>query len=105
MPPKARPHLDRRGLIPDSGGPKGSNVAWEEVLMRSLGAIFLLLAFVVLMLDSRRFRALVRSNGWRRHDPQAGMPAGANPDRVGLTLRQIQMRIPADRQDGGASAA
>ena len=105
MPPKARPHLDRRGLIPDSGEPKGSNVPREEVTMRSLGAVLLLLAFVVLVLDSRRLRALVRSKGWPRRDSQAGIPAGDNPDRVGLTLRQIQMRIPVDRQDGGASAA
>jgi len=74
-------------------------------MMRSLGAVLLLLTFVVLVLDSRRLRALVRSKGWPRRDPQAGIPAGANPDRVGLTLRQIQMRIPVDRQDGGASAA
>jgi hypothetical protein len=73
--------------------------------MRSLGAIFLLLAFVVLVLDSRRLRALVRSKGWPRRDAQATIPAGADPDRVGLTLRQIQMRIPVDRHDGDASAA
>ncbi len=73
--------------------------------MRSLGAILILLTFVVLVLDSRRFRALVRSKGGPRRASQAGIPAGANPDQVGLTLRQIQMRIPVDRQDGGASAA
>ena len=104
MPPKARPHMDRGGVIPDSGVPKGSNVPWEEVMMRSLGAVLLLLTFVVLVLDSRRLRSLVRSKGGPRREPQAGIPAG-DPDRVGLTLRQIQMRIPVDRQDGGASAA
>ena len=104
MPPKARPHLDRGGVIPDSGVPKGSNVPWEEVMMRSLGAVLLLLTFVVLVLDSRRRRSRVRSKGGPRREPQAGIPAG-DPDRVGLTLRQIQMRIPVDRQDGGASAA
>jgi hypothetical protein len=64
-----------------------------------------LLVFVALVLDSRRLRDLVRSKGWPRRDARPGIPAGANPDQVGLTLRQIQMRIPVDRQDGGASAA
>ena len=73
-------------------------------MMRSLGAVLLLLTFVGLVLDSRRLRALVRSKGGSRRDPQAGIPPG-DPDRVGLTLRQIQMRIPVDRQDDGASAA
>lgn len=105
MPLTPRPHLDRLGVIPDSGVPKGSNVSWEEVSMRSLGAVLVLMVFVVLVLDSRRIRALVRSKGGQRRDPQAGIPAGADPDRVGLTLRQIQMRFPVDGQDGGASAA
>ena len=73
--------------------------------MRSLGAMFILLVFVVLVLDSRRVRALVRSKGASRRAAQPGIPAGANPDQVGLPLRQIQMRIPVDRQDDGASAA
>ena len=73
--------------------------------MRSLGAMFILLVFVVLVLDSRRVRALVRAKGGSRRASRPGIPAGANPDQVGLPLRQIQMRIPVDRQDGGASAA
>ena len=31
----------------------------------------------------------------------SGIPAGANPDQVGITLRQIQMRTNRDWQDGG----
>ena len=52
-----------------------------------------------------RLRAWVRSIGGARRKSGTGIPAGANPDQVGLTLRHIQMRIPVDRQDGGASAA
>ncbi len=68
--------------------------------MRSLGAthLIMLLVFVVLVLDSRRLRDLAR----RRRESRLGIPAGGNPDRVGLTLRQIQMRTHVDWQDGGA---
>ncbi|MGH9008321.1 MAG: hypothetical protein ACRDYF_00565, partial [Acidimicrobiia bacterium] len=71
--------------------------------MRSLGAahLIMLLVFVVLVLDSRRLHALARSTGRARRDSQSGIPAGANPDQVGLPLRQIQMRIHVDWQDGG----
>lgn len=63
--------------------------------MRSLGAaqLMILLVFVVLVLDSRRLRALTRR---ARRD---SIPPGGNPDRVGLTLRQIQMRTHVDGQD------
>lgn len=73
--------------------------------MRNLVAMLVVLAFVVLVLDLRRLRALVRSKGGARRDVRAGIPAGTHPDQVGLPLRQIQMRIPLDRQDDGASAA
>jgi hypothetical protein len=73
--------------------------------MRSLGAahLLVLVGFVVLVLDSRRLHALARSNGRGRRDSISGhgLPAGANPDQVGLPLRQIQMRIHVDWQDGG----
>jgi hypothetical protein len=61
------------------------------------------LAFVALLLDSRRLHALARSagRGRRRAIRGGGIPAGANPDQVGLPLRQIQMRIHVDWQDGG----
>ena len=70
--------------------------------MRSLGAthLVLLLLFVGLLLDSRRFHALARVTGRARRDSGAGIPAG-DPDRVGLTLRQIQMRTYVDWEDGG----
>lgn len=72
--------------------------------MQSLGAAHLLvfLVLVVLTLDSRRLRALVRS-GLRRRESgsRRGMPPGADPDRVGLPLVQIQMRRHVDWQDGG----
>ena len=74
--------------------------------MRSLGSTHLLMlaAFVVLVLDSRRFHALARLTGRSRRDPRRaarGIPAGAHPDQVGLPLRQIQMRTNVDWQDGG----
>lgn len=71
--------------------------------MRSLGAIpiLMLLVLVVLALDSRRLHALARSTVRDRRATEVRIPAGANPDRVGLTLRQIQMRIYVDWEDGG----
>jgi len=75
--------------------------------MRSLGAphLLMLLVLVLLALDSRRLHTLARSSTGRgRRDPgrDQGIPAGANPDQVGLPLRQIQMRHHVDWQDGGA---
>ncbi len=58
--------------------------------------LIMLLVVVVLVLDSRRLRALTRR---ARRD---SIPAGGNPDRVGLTIRQIQMRTHVDWEDGGA---
>ena len=74
--------------------------------MRSLGAphLLMLLVLVLLALDSRRLHTLARSSTGRgRRDParDQGIPAGANPDQVGLPLRQIQMRHHVDWQDGG----
>jgi hypothetical protein len=71
--------------------------------MQSLGAahVVMLLVLVVLAFDSRRLHALARSTARARRDPQPGIPPGANPDQVGLPLRQIQMRIHVDWQDGG----
>ena len=72
--------------------------------MQSLGTadLLMLLVFVVLVLDSRRLHALARSAGrGRRGTSGHGIPAGANPDQVGLPLRQIQMRNHVDWQDGG----
>ena len=71
--------------------------------MQSLGAVplVMLVALVVLALDSRRLHALARSTGRARRETPGGIPAGANPDQVGLPLRQIQMRIHVDWQDGG----
>jgi hypothetical protein len=73
--------------------------------MHSLGGMHLLvlLVFVVLVLDSRRVRALVGSAGRDRRDSGSGqgMPAGVDGDRVGLPLGQIQMRIHVDWEDGG----
>jgi hypothetical protein len=73
--------------------------------MRSFGVThFLVLAlFVVLVLDSRRLNALARLTGRGRRGFTRGwgISAGANPDQVGLPLRQIQMRAHRDWQDGG----
>lgn len=65
--------------------------------------LLLLLAFVALLLDSRRVRALARSTvgALRGTGAHRGIPAGADPDRVGITLRQIQMRAHVDWEDGG----
>jgi hypothetical protein len=97
--------MDRAGHLPDSGVPKGSNIRREEALMRSLGIanLLVLAAIVALVLDSRRFNALARSTGRGRRlfTSGRGIPAGANPDQVGITLRQIQMRTNRDWQDGG----
>ena len=74
-------------------------------MMQSLGAAHLLVivVLVVLALDSRRLHALARSGGRSRREPDGGrgIPPGANPDRVGLPLVQIQMRHHVDWQDGG----
>jgi hypothetical protein len=72
--------------------------------MQTFGAadLLILLVFVVLVLDSRRLHALARSK--RRGRPSTtgpGFPPGANPDRAGLTLRDIQMRRHVDWEDGG----
>lgn len=73
--------------------------------MRSFGAVHLLVlvVLVVLALDSRRLHALARTTGRGRRDSIGAptIPAGANPDQVGLPLRQIQMRHHVDWQDGG----
>ena len=71
--------------------------------MQSLGAVplVMLVALVVLALDSRRLHSLARSTVRARREPQGGIPPGSNPDQVGLTLRQIQMRIHVDWEDGG----
>lgn len=65
--------------------------------------LFVLLAFVALLLDSRRLHALTRSTGRsrRRSISERRIPAGADPEQVGLPLRQIQMRHHVDWQDGG----
>jgi len=73
--------------------------------MQSLGAahLLVLVVFVALVLDSRRLHALTRSAGRGRRESVSGhgIPPGANPDRVGLTLGQIQMRHHVDWLDGG----
>jgi hypothetical protein len=73
--------------------------------MESLGAahLLVLVVLVVLVLDSRWLHALARSAGRGRRDTVSGhgIPPGANPDRVGLTLGQIQMRHHVDWLDGG----
>ena len=73
--------------------------------MRSLGVIDLLVfaMFVALVLDSRRLNELARSTGRGRRlfTSERGIPAGANPDQVGITLRQVQMRTNRDWEDGG----
>jgi hypothetical protein len=65
--------------------------------------LVLFVVFVVLVLDSRRLRTLARSKarGGRPSTSGHGIPPGANPDQVGLPLRQIQMRHHVDWQDGG----
>ena len=73
--------------------------------MHSLGGTHLLVLalFVVLVLDSRRLRAVVGSAG-RDHRTAGGgpgIPSGVDGDRVGLPLGQIQMRIHVDWEDGG----
>jgi hypothetical protein len=74
--------------------------------MQSLGAAHLLVivVLVVLALDSRRLHALARSGGRSRRETDSGrgLPPGADPDRVGLPLVQIQMRHHVDWQDGGS---
>lgn len=74
-------------------------------MMRSLGAADLLvvLVFVALLLDSRRLHALARSMGRAGRDSvrEHTIPAGANADHAGLSLRHIQMRVHVDWQDGG----
>lgn len=69
--------------------------------MPSLGGAHLLVVvmLVVLVFDSRRLHGLARTV--RGSDLDRGIPPGDNPDRVGLTLRQIQMRQHVDWQDGG----
>jgi hypothetical protein len=73
--------------------------------MRSLDVthLLMLVAFVALVLDSRRLNPLARLNGRGRRvfTSGHGIPAGANPEQVGLPLRQIQMRVHVDWQDGG----
>jgi hypothetical protein len=73
--------------------------------MHSLGAghLLVLVVFVALVLYSRRLHALGRPAGRRRRDSVSGqgIPPGANPDRVGLPLGQIQMRHHVDWLDGG----
>jgi hypothetical protein len=73
--------------------------------MPSLGGAHLLVVvvLVVLVFDSRRFHGLARTV--RGSDPDRAIPPGGNPDRVGLTLRQIQMRQHVDWQDGGIAWA
>ena len=69
--------------------------------MPSLGGahLLVLVVVVVLVFDSRRLHGLARTV--RGSDLDQGIPPGGNPDRVGLTLRQIQMRQHVDWQDGG----
>jgi hypothetical protein len=73
--------------------------------MRRVGPadLLVLLGFVALLLDSRRFLSLARWRGGGRRRPGdgGGMPAGARPDQIGLPLGQIQMRHHVDWQDGG----
>jgi hypothetical protein len=73
--------------------------------MPSLGGthLLVLLLVVVLLLDSRRLRALVGATVGHRRDAVSGpgIPAGAYGDKVGLPLRQVQMRIHVDWEDGG----
>jgi len=72
--------------------------------MHSFGGTHLLVLalVVVLVLDSRRLRAVVGSAArHRRAAGGGGIPAGVNGDRVGLPLGQVQMRIHVDWEDGG----
>ena len=72
--------------------------------MRSLGVTQLLVLILVLgvVIDLRRFNARPRVTGRRRRGFTSGrgIPAGADPDQVGLPLRQIQMRTHSRRRDG-----
>ncbi len=73
--------------------------------MHSLGGthLLVLLLVAVLLLDSRRLRALAASTAAHRRDAAGGdgIPAGVNGEKVGLPLGQIQMRIHVDWEDGG----
>ena len=76
--------------------------------MRSLSVTPLLVLILVagVVIDLRRFKALPRVTGRRRQRfiSAPGNHAGAEPDKVGLTLRQIQMRTHSrrhDRSEGG----
>jgi hypothetical protein len=68
--------------------------------MRSFGVadVLVLLMFVLLVLDSRRLHALATGRG--RREQADGIPVGGNPDQVGLTLRDIQLRRHVDWEDG-----
>ena len=68
--------------------------------MHSFGVteVLVLLVFVLLILDSRRLHAL--ATGRSRREQPDGIPAGGNPDQVGLILRDIQMRRHVDWEDG-----
>lgn len=68
--------------------------------MHSFGVaeVLVLLVFVLLILDSRRLHAL--AHGRSRREQPDGIPAGGNPDQVGLILRDIQMRRHVDWEDG-----
>lgn len=72
--------------------------------MQTFGAadLLVLLVFVALVLDSRRLRSLARSKRRGRLSATGqSISSGANPDRAGLTLRDIQMRRHVDWADGG----
>ncbi len=73
--------------------------------MHSFGGTHLLVLalVVVLVFDSRRLRTVVGSASPHRRGAAggAGIPAGVNGDKVGLPLRQVQMRIHVDWEDGG----
>ena len=77
--------------------------------MPSLGVphLLVLLVLVALVFDSRRLHGLVRSTGRSRRQSRLdrGIPPGTNPDQVGITLRQIQMRNHVDGRDGRDVAA
>ncbi len=64
--------------------------------------LLVLVVFVLLVLDSRRLRALAGSRRARRDPAVAtGIPTGAGSDQLGLTLRRIQIRRLVDGEDGG----